>query len=78
MLKQSNIVTSHYSSIRQTKQDSPSINQVGPGPNRLLLEPYRLEDIDLSLYLSLKRLNNIFGKNYALIKLLQEHRPYRF
>lgn len=33
MLKQTNIVTSHYSSNRQTKQDSPSINQVGPGPN---------------------------------------------
>lgn len=61
MLKQTNIGTSHYSSIRRTKQDSPSINQVGLGPNITRA----VEDIDLSLYLSLKRLNNIFGKNYA-------------
>lgn len=52
MLKQTNIGSSHCSSIRQTKQDSPSINQVGLGPNITR----GIEDIDLSLYLSLKRL----------------------
>lgn len=46
MLKQTNIGTPHYSSIRQTKQDSPSINQVVLGPNITRA----IEDIDLSLY----------------------------